>query len=490
MEANKNTTTRKHAARGILLTGLAQIYRTAVSLCSNILLARLLTPEDFGLIAMVGTCVALVTLIQDVGMGQATIQRARISTKQVSALFWLSAGTSVVLGLALASSAPAIAWFFNEPRLDLLTIAFAVIVVLGGIQAQPTALMTRALKFKALAAIDILTATTGAAGGIIVAWLTASYWALFVSPLIASVVNILCVWLLSGIRPGWPSFEGDFAEIVGFGSSVSGFNIVNYVARNADNLLIGKYWGGEQLGYYDRAYRLLLLPLSQIFVPLGRVVLPLLAQSQSEPQRYWRAYSESVVLLLVVAQPAVIVAIIFANELFRILLGPNWTTAAPIFFYLGIAGLIQLANSPTGWIFLSQGRGQDFLRAGGYAALANVVAFVVGLRWGPVGVAAAYAISEYCFRIPWTWWIVGRKGAIRTRELYRLVVPNFVAASVTGGILVGISSISSPVNAAGLSIIIILSYGIYCTVIFCFPETRRRVYAGVYSFAEAMSADS
>ena len=124
------------------------------------------------------------------------------------------------------------------------------------------------------------------------------------------------MWTLSGWRPGRPSFEGQFNELFHIGAGVTGFNIVNYFSRNADNLLIGRYYGAVQLGLYDRAYRLLLFPLQQMLVPLGRVMFPLLSRLQSEPERYRKAYIECVSLLMIAVQPALVFAIVYSNDLF------------------------------------------------------------------------------------------------------------------------------------------------------------------------------
>ena len=353
MEPTRQPSTRAQAAQGAVIIGTAQLYRMGVGFVSNIVLAHLLTPADFGLVAMVSSCVALVTLIQDLGLNQATIQRAQISLRQMSALFWLSLGSSVLLAALLTLSAPGIAWFFRDQRLAPLAIGFAVPIALGGAQSQQLALMTRELRFKALAAIDVVAVTAGAIAGIAVAWLTSSYWALFTATLMSTVASVGCAWLLSGFRPGPPSFEGDFKEIVGFGSGVSGFNVVNYFGRNADNLLIGRFYGGEQLGYYDRAYRLLLFPMSQIQAPLGRVMLPVLARLQSEPERYRKAYTECVSLLMMATQPGILFMIVFAEDLFRAVLGAQWMPAAQVFQWLGICGLHQVATSTLGWLFLS-----------------------------------------------------------------------------------------------------------------------------------------
>jgi polysaccharide transporter, PST family len=472
MDVTNPPAMRAGAASGAVLIGAAQIYRTGVNFFSTILLARLLTPADFGLIAMVGSCTGIIAVIQDLGLNQAIIQRPAISRAQLSALFWLSVGTSLVLAVALALSAPGIAWFFKESRLTFLAIAFAILVVLGGTQSVQFALLNREFRFKSLAVIDVLTATAGAIAGVTMAWLTSSYWSLFVSGLASVVISTACAWLLCSFRPSRPSFEGDFREIVHFGSGVSGFNFVNYFSRNADNMLIGRFYGSVQLGLYDRAYRLLLFPLSQILGPLGRVLLPVLARLQHDPDRYRKAYVEAISLLMMATQPGLVFSIIFAEDVFSILFGPRWAAAVPIFQWLGVAGLSQVITSTFGWLLLSQGRGGDFFKVGLFGALTTITSFVIGLPWGPLGVAIAYTINNYITLVPVAFWNSGRRGPVSSNDLVAATIPHVIATGVSA---VAMASIWRVINLPSLSVcagLVTLSYLAYGLALLLFPKKR------------------
>jgi polysaccharide transporter, PST family len=473
MKVGPPTGMRALAARGAAVTGIAQAYRTALSFLSGLVLARLLKPADFGLIAMVSTCVGFVTLFQDLGLVAATIQRERISQAQISALFWLAVGASVALTLALAASAPAIAWFYDEPRLVNLTLAFATLVFISGWQSQPFALLNREMRFQALAVIDVFTATAGYAGGIAIAWLTSSYWALFAGPAISAIVSLACVWLVCDFRPSRPSFEGDFREILHFGSGLSGFNIVTYFARNADNILIGKFYGSEQLGLYDRAYRLLMFPLSQVTWPLGRVVVPLLSRTQSVPERYRKIYSESITLIMLATQPGIMFATVYSSDIFRILLGPSWMSAAPIFSWLGLCGLQQVMTSSIGWVYVSQGRSVDMFKIGSFNAVVTVASFIIGLPWGPLGVAVAYTIANYAVLLPVAFWNIGLRGPVRTYDMIATTAPHALATASSGAMLFALPIGSQPLNLIMCFALTALTYVIYMLVLLVFPAKRQ-----------------
>jgi polysaccharide transporter, PST family len=463
---------RKQVAGGAIVTAVSQAYRVITNFISGIVLARLLTPADFGLIAMVSTSLAFVALIQDLGLNQATIQRVRISDAQMSALFWLSLGCSTILALILAASAPVIASFFGDSRLVVLTIAFSCLVIISGGQSQQLALMGRDMRFKSLAVIDILTVTLSAIVGVVVAWLTESYWALFAASLASALVGFGCAWLLCQWRPGRPSFDGEFVEIFRFGSGVSGFNVVNYFARNADSLLIGRFYGAEQLGLYSRAYRLLLFPLSQIQAPLGRVMLPLLSRLQSDPPRYRKVYTECISLLMMASQPGLVFATVFAEDVFLILLGPSWVPAAPIFCWLGVAGLHQVVTATVGWLFLSQGRGGDLFKIGALGAIITVASFIVGLPWGPLGVAIGYTIANYVVLLPLVWWSAGQRGPVTTRDIVVTTIPHAIATAASAVMLIG-AAIALPGRSAVACLgLLLLSYVAYGLVMLFFPAKR------------------
>jgi PST family polysaccharide transporter len=345
-------------------------------------------------------------------------------------------------------------------------------MVLGGAQSQPYAVLNRELRFKTLAGVDILGSTVSTTVGVTVAWVTSSYWALFAASLASVLSSLVSVWIVCSFRPGRPSFEGEFRDIIKFGSGVSGFNIVNYFARNADNLLIGKFYGSEQLGYYDRAYRLLLFPISQILGPLGRVVLPLLARLQSDPQRYRKVYIEAVSLLMMATQPGLVFLIIFAEDAFSILLGPQWAAAVPIFQWLGVAGLSQMMTSTLGWLFLSQGRGGDFFKIGLFSALTTVASFVIGLPWGPLGVAVAYTITYYIALVPATFWSSGRRGPVSTHDLVTTIIPHVAATGVSAVTMASIWRVINLPSLLGCAGLVTLSYLAYGLVLLLFRGKR------------------
>ena len=463
---------KSRAAKNIVVTGIAQVWRLITGFALTIISTRLLTPADFGILAMAATATALVALVKDLGIGQAIIQRERITLGQINSLFWVSVVASIIFAVLLGASAPLLAIFYAEPRVELLTIAFSVLVLIGGPQAVPAAILNRDSHFTKVAIIDIVSATIALAVGVAGALIWRSYWALFVSAATATIVTGVGIWLATKYRPGAPHFDKDSAQMLRFGSHLSGFNLVNYFSRNFDNILIGRFLGSDQLGLYDRAYRLLLFPISQLHGPIGQVLVPFLSRIQGDARSYRSTYTEAVSLIMIAAQPGILFAIICAPQFFELLLGDKWIPAAPIFQWLGVAGLHQVMSSTTGWLFLSQGRGSEFFKLGTYSAVLTVTSFVIGLPWGAVGVAASYTIMNYIALVPLIWIVSGRSGPVSSRDLVKLAIPHAIATLASALILKIAEYNLHSVGLAQMAALVTLSYLVYLGVILAFGAKR------------------
>jgi PST family polysaccharide transporter len=471
---------KSRAARNIVIAGTAQAWRLVTGFLLTVVTTRLLAPSDFGILAMAATATALIALLKDLGISQAIVQRDTISPGQINSLFWVSIAASILFAFLLGASARLIARFYAEPKVELLTIAFAALVLIGGPQAVPAAILNRNSHFKKLAIIDVASATTALAVGVTGALLWQSYWALYASAAAATIVSGVGIWVSSRYKPGMPRFDANTAQMLRFGSHISGFNLVNYLSRNCDNILIGRFQGIDQLGLYDRAYRLLLFPITQLHGPVGQVLVPLLSRLQADPNRYRSTYVEAVSLIMIAAQPGILFAIICAPQLFELLLGDRWIAAAPIFQWLGIVALHQVMTSTMGWLFLSQGRGSDFFRIGSYAAVVTVASFVIGLPWGAVGVAASYTVANYVVLLPLTWVSTGRRGAVSCGDLVRLATPHVVATLATAAMLVVSVYNFQPIGLPRMAGFIALAYFIYLFVILLFDAKRELLWRGVH----------
>jgi PST family polysaccharide transporter len=421
--------------RGGAVTLIAQAAQFLLSMAGTVVLARLLTPQDYGLIGMVTVVTGFLTLFKDLGLSQATIQREELTHRQTTNLFWVNVAASTLVALAAASLGPLIARFYGEPRLTSITIVLAAGFVLGGFTVQHQALLTRQMRFGLLAASAIIAAVMGLTVGIVLAWRGASYWALVGQQLTVALVTALAAWIFCDWRPGLPSRGSGVRELVAFGGNITGFNVVNYFARNGDNLLIGKVWGPAALGLYAKAYQLLLLPLTQINYPVAAVLVPTLSRLAHDPERYRAAFVRTLEKLLMVTMPGIVFLMVTADWAVRVVLGPQWTEAATIFSWLAVAGFLQPVGTTTGWLFVSQNRTRAMLKWGIIGSTMAIVSILIGLPWGPVGVAMSYGLSGLLVRTPVGLWYVGREGPVRTRDFYLTMGP-FALAAICSGLAV------------------------------------------------------
>ena len=302
------------SVRGGAVTLTSQAMKFVLQMGSTVVLARLLLPSDFGLIAMVTAVTGFVAMFKDAGLSMATVQREDITHDQVSTLFWINVALSVAVMLVVAALAPAIAAFYSEPRLLWVSLALAGTVLFGGFTVQHQALLRRQMRFKALAVVEVVSMTGGIAVAIAMALMEFGYWSLVGMVAGTAVVNAVLVWVLCDWRPGRPKRGCGVGQMVKFGGGLTGFNFLNYFTRNSDNVIVGFALGSGPLGVYSKAYNLLMLPIRQINAPVGSVMLPALSRLQDDPVRYRRAYLQALSAIAMVGMPLVVCVFVLADE--------------------------------------------------------------------------------------------------------------------------------------------------------------------------------
>ena len=391
---------RGRSVRGGVVTLTGQGGRFVLQLGSMMVLARLLAPEDFGLLAMVAAVTGVVGVFKDFGLASATVQRREITHRQVSNLFWINVGVSGALTAIAAAAAPAIAAFYDEPRLVGITLALSSTFLLGGLTAQHLALLRRSMRFTVLAAIEVAGLAFGVVVAVAAAWLGAGYWALVLMQVALAAAKMVLSWGASPWRPSAPTRAVDVRPLVRFGANLSGFALVNYVGRNADDALIGWQLGADSLGMYSRAYAVLMMPIKQIDGPLTGVAVPGLSRLQDQPLAYRRFYCQAILIIAYLALPLIAAMAAVPSQIILIFLGDQWEEAGIIFRILAFAAISQPILFTAGWIHTSLGRTDRMFRWSLVSVPVYVLSFVVGLRWGTTGVAVAYAIAVNLLFLP------------------------------------------------------------------------------------------
>jgi len=461
------------SVRGGAVTMAAQISKFVLQMGSTVFLARLLAPEDYGLIGMVTVVIGLAGLFKDLGLSTATIQKSEINHNQVSTLFWINFAISCTTALVVAGLAPVVAWFYKEPRLTWITLALATSFIFGGLTVQHQALLRRQMSFTSLAKIEVISMLVGVVTAIISGWYGLGYWALVLMQIATSIVNAMGVWIACGWRPGRPLLNSGIRSMLAFGGNLTGFNFVNYFSRNLDNVLIGQYWGPQQLGLYAQAYKLLLLPINQINGPITSVALPALSSLQSEPEKYRRYYYKAILLITTIGMPIVAFMFASADKVILLILGKQWLGAVPIFRFLMPAAFMGTFNVVTGWTYTSLGRTDRQFRWGIISSVINVVIFLISVRWGAVGVALVYGLSRPIMFVPGI--IYCYKGTILTlTELLTTLYRPALASISASLVIIGINLLLSTNINVGISLFIdfLLYSSLYLTIWMLFPNGK------------------
>lgn len=457
---------------GVLFTGSSQAVKVLTQIISVVLLARLISPENFGIMAMTGPVFGFITLFTDLGFGQALTQKKEVTHDDVNALFWINFGVSLVVALIVIAVAPLAGAFYHEESVTYLLIAMSALILFGTLGSIHGAITYRRMEFGRLAVLD----TIGAVGGLLasIAWtfVSPTFWALYVGMVVSSLLPVITLWLTVRWLPTKPGGFAQVKSLLHFGAGVTSFNVFNYLARNLDNVLIGQKWGGVPLGLYDRAYKLLLYPLQNVTGPLSKVMLPALSRLHGDPDRYRAAFNKALALTLLATVPAVALLLVSADVLIPFVLGDEWLGVIPIFKVLAICAFIQMLNNPTGWLFLSQARTKAMSIWGLVTAITSIIAFFIGLPYGPVGVAAAYAVSEY-IRTPALWWLVTNNGRIKRRTVLGTVLPIYISV----GIALALGHVVQPLLAGmspffSLPLYGLLVYGATVSAMMAFPKGR------------------
>jgi O-antigen/teichoic acid export membrane protein len=395
-----NSDLKARALRSGAVTLTAQGLSFLINIGSTMILARLLTPQDYGMISMVSAITGFAGIFSDLGLSTATIQRSDVNQRQVSNLFWINTGLGAAITIVVAAISPVIVWFYNTPQLLWVTAALSLNFLITGLAIQHIALLTRQMQFFTIAKVQIASTLLGITVAIFTATHGFRYWALVLNTLTASASSVVCFWLVSRWRPGLPQSKSGVRSMLRFGSDIARFNIINYFSRNLDNILIGRSYGTATLGLYSKAYQLLMLPITNLRVPLDKVAMPSLSRLQHEPAQYRSYYMKFISVLAFVSMPLVVFMFVCSDNIIRLVLGQQWLGASGIFKILAITALIQPVVTTQGVVTLSTGQSRRYFWCGtGYACVV-VLSFIIGLPWGAKGVATAYAIANYLLVYP------------------------------------------------------------------------------------------
>jgi O-antigen/teichoic acid export membrane protein/glycosyltransferase involved in cell wall biosynthesis len=422
---------RDRTLSGLKWSGAAQVAKQALQFAVSVLLARLLSPEQFGLMGMIMVFTGLAAIFSELGLGAALVQKRDLEDRHLSSIFWVNAATGALLTALFAACASSIAAFYGQPALRALTIAVSFNFFLGALAIVPRGIIMRAMEFRKLFIIETAAILASGLASLAAALAGLGVWSLVVQSLVYTAGLTAVSWGLSPWRPAWNVDRGALRELFGYSANLLGFNVLNFSNRNLDNLLIGRYIGAYPLGVYTRAYTLMLLPISQVTSILTRVMFPAMSAIQGDAAQVKRVYLRATRAIALVTFPLMIGLLVTAEPLIPFVYGEKWRGVIPLVKIFCFIGMIDSITTTTGWIFNSQGRTDLQLRWGIADFVVTTASFFIGLPWGIEGIATAYVVCGYVMLYP-CWLIAGRLIGLRFGEMARNVSSSFFCAAAMG----------------------------------------------------------
>lgn len=444
-----------------------------IQLLGVVILARLLDAADYGLVAMALVIVAFGEIFRDFGLSSAAIQAPTLSRAERDNLFWLNA----VIGLALTTvvffSAPLVSHIYGQPEVERIIQALAFVFLLNGFTTQYRASLVRGLRFKAVASTEVLSAAIGLAVAIAFAMNGFGYWALVVQQLTAASVLLVGTALMGRWIPRLYSRGVSVRRFMRFGLGLLGSQVVGYAANNIDTLTLGIRFGPSTLGYYNRAFQLLMTPMSQIRTPSTTVALPVLRHLLDDQPRFNRFVRQGQLALALPVGLAMALVAGGASAIIPVLLTAEWNPSIPYLRLFAIAVIFQTLTYVGYWVYLARGLTNVLFRYSLVSAVLKVACILGGSYWGPVGLAVGYAVAPL---VSWPislWWL-GRHTEIPQRALYGNAFRIIAQALFIGGASFTVTYLTESFSpSSSLALGVLAGICIYLILVALVPMFRR-----------------
>jgi len=424
------------ASRWAVSSVAVQVAKALLLLGSQVVLARLLGPADFGVVAMCAPVFGLCCLFNDLGLSQAVIQRPSLSVQDSNNIFWINLALGCVLALLLLLLAPAAASFYSEPRVAGVLAALSAVIIVNSLSFQQVALMHRRMQPVPILLIDIVPVLANLITSISAALLNSGYWSIVIGQMAHALAAGLLAWTLSPFRPARPHALAKALPLIRFGAHLTGLSLASFAATSLSPLVIGRMFGAWEVGLFDRGYKLVSMSFVQFLTPLSRIAETSLARLSADPGTYRQAHLQFSEALILFLTPGLVCLAFMSDDAVRVLYGKEWIATSAIVSWFAVASLLAPAGAAASWLFVSQGRTNQMLRYGLVGQALSVLSLVIGLPWGLVGVA----ISAASFSIPIqgvTVWGATREGPVSLAHFLKMLLPIALAITLSAALVGG-----------------------------------------------------
>jgi len=390
----------RKSLRGGAMAIVARLVIALITIGSVLFLARLLSPEDYGLVSMVTSLTGFATIFVDLGTRDAVVQRSKINQGEISALFWIILAFGCGLALLVAGAGPFIARFYGEPRLTTIAMVNSLTFVGLALTCQHTTLLRRGMRFKELAIIDVAWNLLSAGFAVTMAFYGFHYWALVLKPIAAYSIMaagafLFCRWLPT--RPTWTSGVTDMLK---FGRNLTGFTMTDFAGRSVDRVAIGYRFGAAGLGQYQNALFVYDNLLDVLVQALHGVAVSTLSKLRGDLTELRRLWAKALTMVVFFSMPAYGLLAVTSQDLIVFMLGKKWETAGMLLSIIALRGIPHSVERTLGWLHVTAGRTDRWARWGVVALVTQLIALAAGLPFGTVGVATAYVIAMFVLFVP------------------------------------------------------------------------------------------
>lgn len=390
----------KSAISGIKWVTFSRFIKQGLQFVTLVILAKLLAVSDFGLMSTAMIYIGFLQVIYDLGVSAALIQKKDISDNLFSSVFWLNILVGLLITIILFFSATLIAEFHGEKQLEEIIKVLSIVFVLSSIKSAQQAVIERNLNFNTISKIEIISSFLGALVGVLLAFLGYGVWSLVFQNIVLTASSSLLIWFRGNKRPNFYFSFREIKSIFKFSINLSGFNLVNYFVRNADYFLISKFIGVEALGLYTLAYKIMLYPLQNITYIISRVMYPVYSKLADDNNEFKNMFILVAKVISIITFPMMLGLMAVSDLFVNVVLGEKWNEIIPLILILTPLGLIQSVYTPAGAIFKAKDKTDIWFRWGVFSGIVTVSAFIIGLRWGIIGVAVGYLISNLILIVP------------------------------------------------------------------------------------------
>jgi PST family polysaccharide transporter len=430
---------KERVLRGGLAKLCGQGAMSGLRVAFMVILARLLEPNDFGLVAMVTGVTAVLELFTTAGLSAAAVQRSTITDEQMSTLFWINMLVGIILALLCWSIAPLLVGFYQEPRLFWPTAAIGAAFIFSSAGVQQNALLQRQMRYATLTAIEVISQFASVCVGVSLALAGYGYWALVGAGVVLPASMTVCMWVVTAWIPGRPRWDAELPSMLRFGGTVTLNGVVIYIAYNLDKVLLGRFWGAAALGYYSMAGQLINVPTATLNRVVGEVAFSALSRLQHDVVRFRSYFLKGYQLVVSMTLPITVFAATFAEDIVLVILGGKWAEAVPIFRLLSPTILVFGMINPLAWLVLSSGRQARSLNLAVIIAVLVIAAYIIGLPYGPKGVALAFSTAMMLWLVPHVIWAVYGM-SVSAWDLFRTAGRPLVAAGASAAIAFAMQS--------------------------------------------------